>query len=58
VVTGRQVAGEKNRSTAIVPIHIAAEQTGEPEDPRLSDVDEWGRSERTRAFARAIYEPI
>ena len=30
----------------------------EHEDPRLSDVDEWGRSERTRALARAIYEPI
>ena len=30
----------------------------ELEDPRLSDVDEWGRSERTRAVARALYEPI
>jgi 1-acyl-sn-glycerol-3-phosphate acyltransferase len=28
------------------------------EDPRLSDVDEWGRSERTRALARAIYDPL
>jgi 1-acyl-sn-glycerol-3-phosphate acyltransferase len=28
------------------------------EDPRLSDVDEWGRSERTRTLARALYEPI
>src|SRR5271168_4090112 len=54
----RQVVGEKNRSTAIVPIRVAAEQAGETEDPRLSDVDEWGRSERTRALARAIYEPI
>jgi 1-acyl-sn-glycerol-3-phosphate acyltransferase len=27
-------------------------------DPRLSDVDEWGRSERTRALARRIYEPL
>jgi 1-acyl-sn-glycerol-3-phosphate acyltransferase len=58
VVNGRQVVGEKNRSTAVVPIRVAAEHTGEPEDPRLSDVDEWGRSERTRALARAIYEPI
>ncbi len=24
----------------------------------MSDVDEWGRSERTRALARAIYEPV
>jgi 1-acyl-sn-glycerol-3-phosphate acyltransferase len=58
VASGRQVVGEKNRSTAIVPIRIAADHADEPEDPRLSDVDEWGRSERTRALARAIYEPI
>ena len=24
----------------------------------MSDVDEWDRSERTRAVVRAIYEPI
>jgi 1-acyl-sn-glycerol-3-phosphate acyltransferase len=58
MASGRQVAGEKNRSTAIVPIRIAAERTDAPEDPRLSDVDEWGRSERTRTLVRAIYEPI
>jgi 1-acyl-sn-glycerol-3-phosphate acyltransferase len=28
------------------------------EDPRLSDVDEWGRSERFRALARSLYEPV
>lgn len=27
-------------------------------DPRRSDVDEWGRSERMRALARALYGPI
>jgi 1-acyl-sn-glycerol-3-phosphate acyltransferase len=27
-------------------------------DPRLSDVDRWGRSERMRQMARALYEPI
>ncbi len=58
MASGRQVVGEKNRSTAVVSIRVAAEQAGETEDPRLSDVDEWGRSERTRALARAIYEPI
>ena len=58
MASGRPVVGEKNRSTAVVPIRVAAEHTGESEDPRLSDVDEWGRSERTRAVARAIYEPI
>ncbi len=55
--TGRPVAGERNRSTAIVPIRVGADAV-EQGDPRLSDVDEWGRSERTRALARALYEPI
>jgi 1-acyl-sn-glycerol-3-phosphate acyltransferase len=58
MASGRQVMSEKNRSTAIVPIRIPAEDPDKLEDPRLSDVDEWGRSERTRALARALYEPI
>jgi 1-acyl-sn-glycerol-3-phosphate acyltransferase len=58
MASGRPVAGEKNRSTAIVPIRIPTEDEESQEDPRLSDVDEWGRSERTRAVARALYEPI
>jgi 1-acyl-sn-glycerol-3-phosphate acyltransferase len=29
-----------------------------PPDPRVSDVDEWGRSERMRALARRLYDPI
>jgi 1-acyl-sn-glycerol-3-phosphate acyltransferase len=28
------------------------------EDPRRSDVDGWGRSERVRAVARALYDPL
>ena len=58
MASGRPVVGEKNRSTAIVPIRIPSEDDDGQEDPRLSDVDEWGRSERTRALARALYEPI
>lgn len=58
MATGRQVVGEKNRTTAIVPLRVASANADEIDDPRLSDVDEWGRSERTRALARAIYEPI
>ena len=27
-------------------------------DPRLSDVDEWGRSEKMRALARRVYDPL
>jgi 1-acyl-sn-glycerol-3-phosphate acyltransferase len=58
VTNGRSVTTEKERSTAIVPIRIPPESAEAHEDPRQSDVDEWGRSERTRALARAIYEPI
>ena len=57
MASGRQVVGEKDRSTAIVPIRLPADPE-EAEDARLSDVDEWGRSERTRALARALYEPL
>jgi 1-acyl-sn-glycerol-3-phosphate acyltransferase len=58
MANGRQVVGEKNRTTAIVPIRVATADAEQIEDPRLSDVDEWGRSERTRALARALYEPL
>lgn len=58
MASGRQVAGEKNRTTAIVPLRVTTADTEQIEDPRLSDVDEWGRSERTRALARALYEPM
>jgi 1-acyl-sn-glycerol-3-phosphate acyltransferase len=58
MASGRQVVGETDRSTAIVPLRLPGVSADELEDPRLSDVDEWGRSERTRALARALYEPI
>jgi 1-acyl-sn-glycerol-3-phosphate acyltransferase len=58
MASGRPAVGEKNRSTAIVPIRLPSEDDDVQENPRLSDVDEWGRSERTRALARALYEPI
>jgi 1-acyl-sn-glycerol-3-phosphate acyltransferase len=58
MASGRQAVGESKRSTAIVPIRVPAENPDQLEDPRLSDVDEWGRSERTRAVARALYEPV
>jgi 1-acyl-sn-glycerol-3-phosphate acyltransferase len=56
--SGRPVVGENDRTTAIVPIRVTATGEEELEDPRLSDVDEWGRSERTRALARAIFDPL
>jgi 1-acyl-sn-glycerol-3-phosphate acyltransferase len=58
VTNGRPVTAEKKRSTAIVPIRIPAETPEPSPDPRLSDVDEWGRSERIRTLARTLYDPI
>src|SRR6185436_12841957 len=39
---------------------LAVRRDPEPEldDPRTSDVDEWGRSENMRRLARAAYDPI
>jgi 1-acyl-sn-glycerol-3-phosphate acyltransferase len=58
MASGRPVVGEKKRTTAIVPLRVSTADSEQIEDPRLSDVDEWGRSERTRALARAIYDPL
>jgi len=45
---------EATRGGALVPIPLE-----EPvDDPRRSDVDEWGRSERMRALARLLYGPV
>ena len=53
--TSRAVADEISAEIVALPRRIAAEA---PVDPRLSDVDEWGRSERTRAIIRTLYEPV
>jgi 1-acyl-sn-glycerol-3-phosphate acyltransferase len=58
VTDGRSIGIEKKRSTAVVPIRIPPDSPDPAGDLRLSDVDEWGRSERFRALARALYEPI
>ncbi len=58
MTNGRSVTTHQERSTAIVPIRIPPDNSETLEDPRISDVDEWGRSERTRMLARAIYEPL
>ena len=44
-------------SVALVPVPKAVDDEVLP-DPRRSDVDEWGRSERMRALVRAAYKPI
>jgi 1-acyl-sn-glycerol-3-phosphate acyltransferase len=58
-VTDRRAARtDEKASTAVVPIRVPRGREDALEDPRLSDVDEWGRSERFRALARSLYEPV
>jgi 1-acyl-sn-glycerol-3-phosphate acyltransferase len=42
----------------LVPLPKPAPDPEPLSDPRLGDVDEWGRSERMRAVARRLYDPI
>ena len=45
----------------VVPLRRSApgaEDGQDPANPRLSDVDEWGRSARVRAVARRLYDPV
>ena len=58
-MTDRRAARtDEKPSTAVVPIRVPRGSGNALEDPRLSDVDEWGRSERFRALARSLYEPV
>ena len=58
-MTDRRAARtDEKPSTAVVPIRVPSGRDDALEDPRLSDVDEWGRSERFRALARTLYEPV
>jgi len=42
----------------LLPVPVPAPAAPELEDPRTSDVDEWGRSERMRDRARQLFAPI
>ncbi len=42
----------------LVPLPAPAPDPEPLEDPRQSDVDEWGRSERTRELARTLFAPF
>jgi 1-acyl-sn-glycerol-3-phosphate acyltransferase len=43
---------------ALVHLPELSPGDGPTNDPRRGDVDEWGRSERMRALARRLYDPI
>jgi len=47
---------EGERGGALVPLRPT--DAGPLADPRLSDVDTWGRSERARSLCRLLYGPI
>jgi 1-acyl-sn-glycerol-3-phosphate acyltransferase len=50
---------ETARPAALVPLRPRDADAEAPlHDPRLSDVDEWGRSDHMRAMARQIYAPL
>jgi 1-acyl-sn-glycerol-3-phosphate acyltransferase len=57
-VAGGRSLGEASRSRALVPLPKPAPDPEPLPDPRLGDVDEWGRSERMRALARRLYDPV
>jgi 1-acyl-sn-glycerol-3-phosphate acyltransferase len=52
----REVITEHAPSTEVVPLRLPS--LAPLEDPRRSDVDEWGRSEHVRSLARTLYEPV
>ena len=51
----------RTKRAELVPVPSLPPFAEEPEpldDPRLSDVDEWGRSEHMRELARKLYDPM
>jgi 1-acyl-sn-glycerol-3-phosphate acyltransferase len=48
---------ETPRAGTLVPLPLPSREP-RLDDPRLSDVDEWGRSEHMREIARRLYDPM
>ncbi|WP_334141333.1 lysophospholipid acyltransferase family protein [Rhabdothermincola sp.] len=58
-----ELAGDVGRAdpssgSTLVPVPAVDHARERLEDPRRSDVDEWGRSEHMRELARKLYEPV
>ncbi|MCB0977484.1 MAG: acyltransferase family protein [Acidimicrobiales bacterium] len=51
---------QRTKTAEIVPLRLppVADDPAEMHDPRLGDVDEFGRSERVRALVRKVYDPV
>jgi len=45
-------------SVSILPVPANRRRRRPPDDPRRSDVDEWGRSEHMRSIVRRLYNPM
>jgi len=45
-------------TVSVLPVATRRPPSLEPADPRVSDVDEWGRSEHMRSVVRRFYDPI
>ena len=55
-MTPAKETAQRQHRAALVPLPRPAEAP--PSNPRLSDVDEWGRSEHVREIARRLYGPM
>jgi 1-acyl-sn-glycerol-3-phosphate acyltransferase len=45
-------------TVSYLPVATRRAEGDGPEDPRRSDVDEWGRSEHMRSIVRRLYDPM
>lgn len=55
---GRVVTGSGSEAKGGALVVLPRPKASFSEDPRTSDVDEWGRSERARRLARRLYGPL
>jgi 1-acyl-sn-glycerol-3-phosphate acyltransferase len=56
--TPPQVTGAAAPPSSAALVHLPQADPEPLDDPRRSDVDEWGRSEHLRELLRSVYDPI